>query len=180
MRRIVQLQEGTAGASYSFACTDPAGQLSSSEVTTFVTLVLKDKLGHLQNKKDSGQLYVPPPKPKRGRGSPRKNTYITRLKVGSRILCCRHLCIHLDGTSLGVECAPLVCRPTKATLRRRPPTTPLAARPPTTFEELLEPLGLTDKYCAAFEASRIPFQVLVHTRLGNHVTCSTLHKWGFG
>lgn len=35
----------------------------------------------------------------------------------------------------------------------------LAAPRPSTFEELLDPLDLTDKYCAAFTASGIPIQV---------------------
>lgn len=38
-----------------------------------------------------------------------------------------------------------------------PPT--LAAHRASTFAELLEPIGLFEKYGAAFEASRIPFEV---------------------
>eukprot|EP00752_Nemacystus_decipiens_P008573 g7656.t2 len=95
-------REGAVGSSYTFACTDAAGEFSSSEMTTFVSLVLRDKLAQLQDRKESGHFYVPPP------ASPK----------------------------------------------------PRIVRPPMTFEELLEPLGLVDKYCEAFKESRIPFQNL--------------------
>lgn len=39
------------------------------------------------------------------------------------------------------------------------PFVPFAAKPASTFEELLEPLGLVDKYFADFSNSGIPFEV---------------------
>ena len=71
---------------------------------------------------------------------------------------------HLSAHHLhGYECAQLcskTCYTRKPRFAARLRTMPPAARPPSTFEELLAPVGLADKYCAAFEASRIPMQVL--------------------
>lgn len=59
---LFQVKEG-AGSSFSFFCTEPTGELSSSEVTRFVAKGLKDKVDQLQDSKDSGNIYLPPPQP---------------------------------------------------------------------------------------------------------------------
>lgn len=63
MKRIerFQLKEGAAGSSFSFSCMDASDSLSSSDVTKFVSLEIRGKVGGLEEKTAAGLAYQTKP-----------------------------------------------------------------------------------------------------------------------